>query len=725
MMCPVTGERRDCWPADPGLLDAFGDVALLVDPSGRVSYANAAARAAVGAAAPSATLEGAELLSQVFDTDEQGRLATAVGQALTGTRWSGTASLLTAAGPAECQVRLTPLWREGAVVGMLCVATSVDGLAQTQQAGAVKTVGRLGPASSLARLARVTSELAVAESVDAVERIIITHAADAVAAPIATLTLRDADDALRIIGLRGLDERDARRWRRYPLATGTPSSEAVRTGRIVTVVGAAELTQRFPDVVGDSPVPDQSIVALPLKASDRALGAIALSFPGRRPVDAAELEFLEIVADTCAQALERIGVSDEAAAQTAKLQFLADASVELASSLDYETTLARVAQLSVPTFADWCGIDVVDGTRLNRLAVAHVDPAKVELARSLQDRYPADPEAPVGPWQVIRTGTSLLVPEVTDEMLVASATDEEHLRIARDLRLCSALTVPLSARGRVLGVMTWAAAESERHFGPADLAFAEDLARRAAVAIDNAELHSQTLVAAMELQRAVLPEAMPALPAWEIASHYSPSGRTEVGGDFYDAIPIGGGRLAVFVGDVMGRGVRAAAAMAQMRSAVRAYAAVDPSPEAVLRNLDLMLARYGSEQLVTLLYLVLNPRHDELMIANAGHPPAVILRADRSTEQLPYADGAPLGTGRQPRWQSRLPFRVGDTLLAFTDGLIERRDEDIDEGMKRVHDAMPVLVDRALAPGLATLVDGLRESSDDDDVAALAVRRLE
>jgi hypothetical protein len=103
----------------------------------------------------------------------------------------------------------------------------------------------------------------------------------------------------------------------------------------------------------------------------------------------------------------------------------------------------------------------------------------------------------------------------------------------------------------------------------------------------------------------------------------------------------------------------------------------------------------------------------------------VILRGDLGTEQLPYADGAPLGAGRQRRRQSRVPFRAGDTLLTFTDGLIERRDEDIDQGMKRVHDAMPDLVGRELAEGLADLVDRLREPSHDDDVAVLAVRRTE
>jgi GAF domain-containing protein len=453
------------------------------------------------------------------------------------------------------------------------------------------------------------------------------------------------------------------------------------------------------------------------------MGAIGLSFPGRRRLTPAELEFLEIVADTCAQALERIKALEDADNQTAKLAFLADAAVELASSLDYETTLAQVARLAVPRFADWCAIDLVNGTHLNRVAVAHVDPAKVELAHSLQDAYPPDPASPVGPWEVVRTGNPLLIPAITEEMLTSVAVDEEQVQIARELQLCSALTVPLAARGKVFGVITWVYAESGRHFGPEDVAFAEDLARRAAVAIDNAELHSQTLAAAVELQRAVLPEALPSLPGWELASHYSPSGRTEVGGDFYDAIPLGGGRIAVFVGDVMGRGVHAAAAMAQMRSAVRAYAAVDPSPEAVLRSLDIMLRRYPSEQLVTLLYLLFNPRHDELMVANAGHPPAVVLRSDLSTQQLPWADGAPLGVGRNRRRLSRLPFRTGDTLVAFTDGLIERRDEDIEQGMKRVHDAMPAMVDSTLPRALDELAALLRRDLHDDDVAAVAVRR--
>src|SRR4029453_5085636 len=130
---------------------------------------------------------------------------------------------------------------------------------------------------------------------------------------------------------------------------------------------------------------------------------------------------------------------------------------------------------------------------------------------------------------------SQLIPEVTDEMLVRLTVDEEQLRLARELGLRSALTVPLIARDRVLGVLPWGVAESAVRYTEDDLAFAENLAKRAAIAIDNAELHSETLAAAIRLQHAVLPDRMPEIPGWDLASHYTPPGRTRVGGGFFAA----------------------------------------------------------------------------------------------------------------------------------------------------------------------------------------------
>jgi serine phosphatase RsbU (regulator of sigma subunit) len=415
-------------------------------------------------------------------------------------------------------------------------------------------------------------------------------------------------------------------------------------------------------------------------------------------------------------------IDDERAA-LGRMRFLADVSAALDASLDLERTLTAVADLCVRDLAEWCSIDMADADHaLRNVAVAHVDPAKVQLARELAERYPSAPDSPTGPWHVMRTGRSELI-QVTDEMLVAGSVDEEQLRIARELQLRSAITLPLTARGRVLGVMSWVAAESGRTYSGEDVTFAEDLAKRAAIAIDNSELHSETLAAATRLQRAVLPQRTPPTPHFETAVHYSPSGRTEVGGDFYDVVPLEDGRVAFFVGDVMGRGVAAAAAMAQMRAAVRAYLAVEPSPAAVLDRLDRMLQQYGPEQLVTLLCALADPGRGELVVANAGHPPPVVLRRSGEREQLEAADGPPLGISESPRQESTLSFNDGDLVLVFTDGLIERRDETIDDGQARLLDALATVQGPDLQSHLDALVEAVRDPTRDDDVAALALRR--
>jgi PAS domain S-box-containing protein len=178
------------------------------------------------------------------------------------------------------------------------------------------------------------------------------------------------------------------------------------------------------------------------------------------------------------------------AEQTAR--FLADASAALASLVDYESTLQKVALLAVPFFADWCAVDlVVAGGSLRRLAVAHVDPAKVALAHELARRYAPDPEAPRGAANVLRTGRPEWLSDIPDALLAEAARDEEHLRILRELGLKSYICVPLSARGKTLGALTFVAAESGRHYDDKDLAVAEDLAYRAAVAIENAQLYRE------------------------------------------------------------------------------------------------------------------------------------------------------------------------------------------------------------------------------------------
>ncbi len=703
------------WVGDLDHLNVLDEAALATDTAGRIIFANATARRLY-------TFLGEDLSSVGLAQGllpEEGRdgFAEIVDQALTGVAWSGRLEVRRVDGTVHpADVACAPLRRDGGVVGVVCVVDdSVSDRGQRREAR------RLG--DRVTRLARIATELGTADDVETVTKVVISQAADAAGATVASLSLVVGEDRLALAGLRGGTEGAARRWVSYPMHDPTPAGDVARSGQMLVLTGRAAISARYPDLERAAEG-ERSMVALPLRVVGRTVGVVTLSFPGRRRLDATELEFFGILADSCAQALERIRAQKEAADQAARVQFLADATTELSKSLDYEVTLANVAKLAVPGFADWCAIDVVEDDRLHRLAVEHVDPAKVALAVEVEERYPSERDAPGGPWEVIRTGRSILVPEVTDEMLVAGAKDEEHLRIARELRLRSVLIVPLVARGRVLGVLSWVTAESERRYTESDLAFAEDLGRRGAIAIDNSQLHSQTMEAAERLQHAVLPELADEVPGWELAGCYIPAGRTDVGGDFYDAIPLPDGGLAIFVGDVMGRGVEAAAAMAQMRAAVRAYIALDASPQAVMSNLDQLFTTYGMSQIVTLVYLVVDPARDELTFLNAGHPPPVLLRSNHLAEQLPATQQAPLGLASGPRRPVTVAFGPGETLMAFTDGLIERREEDIDAGQRRLLDAVPLLdAQRPLGDALRRLVERVRDHTRQDDVAALVARR--
>jgi PAS domain S-box-containing protein len=707
------GDAEAAGSEELGHFDALSEAALIADGDGRIIFVNTAAERLLGVRA--ALLRGRPLADAVFSSEDQDSFREAANLVATGTPWSGELDVVRADGStSRTGVSGAPVLRNGAVTGLLCVLNELSG-----GRSRVHVARRL--ADRITGLARVAAELAVAEDLETVTKVVISEAADAVGATVGSLSLLVDPDTLALAGLRGGLDGAAARWTRYSVHDRTPAGDVARSGETLVLLGRDAIHDRYPHLerAADG---ERSIVVLPLRLTGRTIGVITWSFPGRRRIDVAEMEFYAVIADSCAQAIERIRAQEESARQSARVQFLADATSKLSESLDYQRTLAEVARMAVPTFADWCAIDLVEDDRLHRLAVEHVDPAKVSLAVELQSRYPADRDAG-GVWDVIRTGQTLLVAEITDEMIAPSARDEEHLRLLLALQLRSVIIVPLVARGSVLGAMTMVMAESDRRYSEQDLGFASDLGRRAAIAIDNSELHTETLEAAERLQHAALPELPEEIPGWEVASYYSPSGRTEVGGDFFDVLPQPDGRLVVFVGDVMGRGVRAAASMAQMRAAIRAYVAVDLDPTHVLGLMDRLFDAYDVGQLVTIVYLVADTAHGQVSMVNAGHPPPVILRADGSVEQLRSSGGPPLGTGDGDRTVATFPLGDGDLVLAFTDGLIERRGEDIDVGQLRVVQALTELADGPLAERLEQLVTRTRDHTRSDDVAALALRR--
>jgi serine phosphatase RsbU (regulator of sigma subunit) len=570
------------------------------------------------------------------------------------------------------------------------------------------------------RLAQVTGELGAAQDMAGVIEVAVTHVADAIRAATATLLILDGDELVMVGGHR-LQPGTDRRWGRFGLADQNPASEAVRTGCPVMLTSPAEVAARYPELASWMP-PGRSLLTLPLGRGTRPAGSIGLTFEDGWLPGSAELDFLTTFADACGQAVRRIQASERASIAAETLTFLATASAELASSLDYRTTLRRVAQLTVPTLADWCAVQIIEDGVLQTLAVAHADPAKIAWAWELERRYPPQQDAPTGAANVVRTGASELYETITEEMIEAGARDEDHLRLSRELNLRSAMVVPLTTRGRTLGAITLIRAETGHPYTRADLAVAEDLGRRAAMSIDNARLHSQTEGIALQLQRAVLPAQLDQIPGWKIATYYAPAGPADVGGDFYDALGDGEDGLTVFVGDVMGRGIGAAAAMAQMRSAVRAYLCVDPDPQAVVRMLDQMIARLGLTELATLLYARIDPGRDEVRVVSAGHLPPLIVSAGGAPRWLDAPVQRPLGLECAGRSATAARLERGDTLLVYTDGLVERRDEALDDGLHRLMSHAATLAWDDLDEGLAALVEAVDQAPGADDVTALAVR---
>jgi PAS domain S-box-containing protein len=306
-------------------------------------------------------------------------------------------------------------------------------------------------------------------------------------------------------------------WRRrasgewFLQAVSGLSNEYVAAAQRAIVGNSAEISLDGPIVAGDiastewltpahkeahAAEGNKAFLAVPLHHQDAVIGTLVFYYRSPRSFSDTELASVNAVANLAAAGIGTAAIYEEQAQLAEDRRLIAEASELLGSSLDYEATLAHVAQLVVPTFADWCSIDMVaDDGSIQRLATAHADPAKVRFAEELMQVLPRpDPEAPQGVPKVIRTQQAELYPEITDEMVIEALSDQpEVLDAILALGLRSSMTVPLVARGRAVGAISFVAAESGRRYNEADLALANDLARRAAVAVDNALLYRAAL----------------------------------------------------------------------------------------------------------------------------------------------------------------------------------------------------------------------------------------
>jgi PAS domain S-box-containing protein len=319
-------------------------------------------------------------------------------------------------------------------------------------------------------------------------RVILRHAIDAVQASGGVIAaLAPGGTRLELLHVEGdpsIAEASARNG---------PLEEAARLAQPVYLQTGAERLARYPALASLGPAAG-SLAALPFMSGGRPIGVLELRFSHDRRFPEDDRAFLSTLVGQGALALERVrlyAAEREAREQNA---FLAEASAVLASSLDYRATLAAVARLAVPRLADWCGVDVVDEDgRLRRVAVAHVDPARVDEVWEMSRRYGELPDDPMP--QAISTGSPLLLPQIPEDLIRRFARDADHLARLRALGLHSLLVVPMTARDRTLGAIIFVTAESRREYSPEDLRLAEDLARRAAVAVDNARLFGEAQAA--------------------------------------------------------------------------------------------------------------------------------------------------------------------------------------------------------------------------------------
>jgi PAS domain S-box-containing protein len=705
----TTGHRRDeqmpqLWP-----LDSLPLAVIATDLDGRVTYLNDAAERLYGYSRTD-SLDARMLDLLVRSTDQHAALDI-IATVVSGQMWSGEFVAPRADGSTvQVHVDDVPLWLDGQIVGILSVSREI---ADKQEAASVQSLTDLG---------QITARLAGAGDASTVAHLVVDRAADAFGADTASLSVLEGDGLLRLLALRGGAEDARQRFATYAIDSNSPVGEAVVTGKIVTVTGSDDFHHRYPGM--PKRAGDRSLIAAPLVVGNRRLGGISLSFGGVRPFGPTEVIFLQILADTTAQALARLHATANAAARARKLTILAGAAVELAGSLDYQTTLTNVARLALDQLADWVGVELVEGDQLRPVVTLHRDPEMVEVATELRREYPPPLDAPNGVPAVVRTGVSQLIATVSEEALVAGALDEKHLELMRRLHLESLMIVPLAARDHILGALVLVSSDPRRRYDREDLAFAEDLARRAAVAIDNSELYSQTLESSVRLQHALLPESLPEPADWQIAVHYRPAGSTEIGGDFYDAIELPDGRLLTVIGDVMGRGISAAAAMAQLRAAMRAYVAVDPDPGSVVTKLTEMFAFYRIGGLATLIVALADTPRSTVTLASAGHLPVVVVQGGRPETVVPPSS-PPLGVGSFERASVTVSLEPGDAFLLYTDGLVETHEQDIDRGIDRLVRALRGGMPLATDANLSALAAELVPSGQDDDVTLLAVTRRE
>ncbi|MFJ6479680.1 SpoIIE family protein phosphatase [Streptomyces sp. NPDC091682] len=427
-----------------------------------------------------------------------------------------------------------------------------------------------------------------------------------------------------------------------------------------------------------------------------------------------------------------------------RLALLNRASARIGTTLDLGRTTRELADVAVPDLADAVSVDLLESVARGednaeeasgpvlRMAVHSVIAEALQVMHAAGEVFHFDPRTPQA--RCLAEQQPILEP-VLQTNPSWYFQDPERTRRALGLHAHSLIVVPLTARGLLLGLLSlWRAGRPEP-FEEDDVTLAEEFAARAALCIDNARRYTQQHQAALTLQRSLLPQELPEYSAVEVAHLYLPADpATGVGGDWFDVIPLSGARVALVVGDVVGHGLHAAATMGRLRTAVHTLASLDYAPDEVLSHLDDLVNRLADEQEpadgrpqgqqivgATCLYAVYDPTSRRCTLARAGHLPPAVVTSDGTVSLPDLPEGPPLGLGGLPFESAELELAEGSLLALYTDGLVEARGLDLDEGLSRLREALS-RPGRSLEQTCAAVQGALLPEHPPDDVALLLAR---
>jgi PAS domain S-box-containing protein len=548
---------------------------------------------------------------------------------------------------------------------------------------------------------QVVSDLAAAISVQDVARVIVERSRAVMRARGAALMLVDRASAaepdalpeLRPMHVDGLADdllqelREASTdWLALELAQGVrsvPFDDRLRSAhpRVAEAMAAAGLA---------------SLMIVPVTADSRRLGLLVLGLgPGEgdlisldetyapASIAAPEVDLLWTLGRQAGQAMERARLHEETARQAERAAFLLEAARLLAGAADLRETVERLAGLAVERLADLCVIDLDTEQGSTRVAARHRDPSRQHLADELRDRPLTQRQSPHPSLRASREGRTQWVRVVDDAFLGSITADERHAEIAKELELASIVAVPLEADGRRLGAVTLCADRRRGSFTEADVEVAEQLGLQVSLVVAKAQRYELDVRTSHTLQANLLPPEPPQVAGLSTAVRYLAATQgVEVGGDFYDVVALPDDQVALVVGDVVGHDITAAATMGQLGSVYRALLVDRPGPSAMIDRLQASWPMLGLQRMATALFAALDPSSGQLRIASAGHLPPLLI-TDGHAEYLPVQPSRMLGAPPAPapaqEWAGVLP--VGATLVLFTDGLVESRSADIDEGL--------------------------------------------